>query len=523
MKKSFSIILTACFALFSCAKQEPQINGTDQPTGGEPETPAVEYLDEITVAAPGTGLPVRTVTNDGVKVLWTNNDQIGLFVGTSSEQRTQCAIYTTSLASPSATATFGRVEDPEPAMALGKYFAIYPARSFVKWGSFGNTASSKRCYFNLPAEQTAVKGGWDSRAAVMTASSETKEFAFKHVVAYVSFEVTSSTPSFVQVTVSSVSGETLSDSNANINYLDNGSITVNQHGAASEKSSSVTLSNSDDSAFAPGKYYVAFMPGTFASGLNLTFVNGEGQSAVIAIEGPLVVEPGDVLAKESLADLKFVSAVELPQLYDKNGVKGVAFWADPVNPSKVKIISGPVINTAWASADITIKTDIPVAEMTGEDCGANAELIASLEKYSETNFPAVYFCRSMGEGWRLPSANELLNLLKVYYNDPGTFDKEDYLVDTDAQAAAAVFNELLAQCVTNSSETTYDETKINLGSTSTMYYWTGQGDLSAGADDPKIKRVTIQKKPAAGATRSIIPDSNTSKYYVRCVRDVELK
>ena len=161
--------------------------------------------------------------------------------------------------------------------------------------------------------------------------------------------------------------------------------------------------------------------------------------------------------------------------------------------------------------------------MTGEDCGANAELIASLEKYSETNFPAVYFCRSMGEGWRLPSANELLNLLKVYYNDPGTFDKEDYLVDTDAQAAAAVFNELLAQCVTNSSETTYDETKINLGSTSTMYYWTGQGDLSAGADDPKIKRVTIQKKPAAGATRSIIPDSNTSKYYVRCVRDVELK
>ena len=108
MNKSFSIILAACLALFSCAKQEPQAGGGG--LGG----PIGDDLDYITAVSPGA--PVKTTTTDGVKVLWTGGDMIGMHADAATS-----AIYKTNLVEPAATASFGRTSDAKPVKANGLY------------------------------------------------------------------------------------------------------------------------------------------------------------------------------------------------------------------------------------------------------------------------------------------------------------------------------------------------------------------------------------------------------------------
>ena len=172
MKKSLSIILAAGFALLSCAKPEQQVSvgGTEVQDGS---------LDYIVAAGPGA--QVKTVVDNGTKVLWTDGDQIGMYAENSAT-----ALYEAILAEPSAQARFGRTSDAKPVKDGDLYHAVYPSSAVISWGVQENTEddSAPFCYVNIPKQQTAVKGSWDKKAAILAASSQTEQFAFRHAVAY---------------------------------------------------------------------------------------------------------------------------------------------------------------------------------------------------------------------------------------------------------------------------------------------------------------------------------------------------
>lgn len=517
MKKSLIIFAAAGFALLSCAKQDPQPQAPE--VDGTPEqTPETEYLDYITVASPGAELPAaKTVTTDGVKVLWSNGDQIGLYAVVDADgngsyanpgERDMRAIYTTSLSEPSPQATFGRVADPAPVLEGGLYLAVYPQSAVEYWSSPGG--ANKRAYVTVPKEQTAVKGGWDPRAGILAASSANKTFAFRHVMAYVKFTVDASTPDFVSMSVVS-SSTTLADNKATLTFGADNAASLVPYASSSEKSNEIVLTNGG-SAFADGDYYVAFIAGNFSSGLTLKFTNAAGEVAMLNVSGPLVLNAGDVYDYGSVSAISFAPAVtvDLPQLYNSDGIKGVAFYADPADPSKMKIVSGAVTYVAWLPNGEAFET---AATIDTGNSAANHAHVTGLSDYSAEKYPAVAFCAGLGAGWHLPSEAELNAMYQVYYGLSTLDTTTNYLEDTQAQANAAVFDGLLGQCVTDDASTAYNETKLNLGQTGATWYWSGQGSTS----DKKIRRVKLQTQYTMGTAKP------KNECYVRCVREVEMK
>ena len=182
MNKSLSIIIAASIAFCaSCTKQDLQTvipgTGNDVPTDVD--------MDYITAISPGT--PTKTVLNNETKVFWSPEDKIGVYAGGNTT-----AIYTSMLETPSQQAKFGRTSDDKPVKVGGKYYAIYPSSAIIKWNLTDDAAemAGPFCTVNIPKKQTATVGTWDPKAALLVASSQTNQLAFKHGVSYVRFEVT---------------------------------------------------------------------------------------------------------------------------------------------------------------------------------------------------------------------------------------------------------------------------------------------------------------------------------------------
>ena len=277
----------------------------------------------------------------------------------------------------------------------------------------------------------------------------------------------------------------------------------------------MTLTNGD-AAFAAGTYYVAILPGTYSQGLVFTFANNEGKEVVKGISGNLVLNAGEVANIGTVGTLNFnaeaVEGLQVKTIYQENGANaGVVFWVDPLDPTKGKVISGAVSYVKWSPNGTTFSHAADIA--TG-DSMANHNYVVSLSDYSAENYPATYFCASLGSGWRLPSYNELTSLVKTYFDVDGELSTTiEYAANDPYKAAAAEFDALIAQCFSDDPETTdKDESKITVGKTT--WYWTSEGDTSSS----KIRRVKVNSKYAAGVT-----SMNNGDTIARCVRDIEVK
>jgi len=280
-KSSFIILAASLAACLSCSRQEEQAGGPGPGRRGD-------YITAI-----GPGIHGKTTVHDTTKVFWTSGDKIGLY---SDEGAT--AVYTTTLDEPAAQATFGRTSDSKPALLGGRYYAVYPSSAIARWDLQAGSETAV-CRISVPRQQTAVKGAWDPKAAVLLASSTTKELAFKHAVAYLRFEVTAATGEFVSVRVTSNNKEKLSDSQAAFRYLTDG-IALEPSASAAEY---VSLRNSD-AVFDDGAYYIAFLPGEYADGLTLSFSNADGMAAKKTV-GALTLNPGEVSDWGKISALSF--------------------------------------------------------------------------------------------------------------------------------------------------------------------------------------------------------------------------
>lgn len=499
MKKSLSIILAAGFALFSCAKPEQQV-------GVEGAGTQDCSMDYIIAAGPGT--PVKTVVSDGTKVLWTDGDQIGMYAEGSAT-----AIYDAILAEPSAQAKFGRTSDTKPVKDGDLYHAVYPSSAIISWGVQENTideegATAPFCYINIPKQQTAVKGSWDKKAAILAASSSTEQFAFRHAVSYVRFETTEQTGAFVAARLSSVNGEPLSDSKAGVLYLTANELQIIPSTTAETY---VGLSNTETgTVIETGVYYLALLPGEYAKGLKLTFTNAENKSAEITI-GALTLKPGEVADWGTIGELAYGEAVtplEKLSIVEAGGAKGVVFWVDEAKPNVGKIISGAGVQIKWGTATAT--TYPWSADIDTDNGAANHEFVLNVEGSNAATYPAVYYCHNLGEGWRLPTVNEVKELVKTYYGVVGDLEEgSTYYGKEPYSKNASEFDAVLSEIATDDPKTAdIDETKITMAGTT--WYWTGQGCST----NSKIWRVKVNSGYATGSANA------KNDGYVRCIREV---
>lgn len=531
MKRNIIFYVCAAALVFaSCQKEGPVSEGTELAPSG---------LDVITA----TTVSTKTTTQDGVNVLWENGDQIGLY---SDEGRYTSAVYTTDIANPSETATFVAEEGPTAQMSGDRYYAIYPASAITQWSSDMSKVGC-RGYANIPSSQTATKGGWDKNAGILAASSNTTEFTFNHVSAYIKFTVGAATTPFVSVSVASVGNEVLSDDKVNIYYDADNVIRVAKYATANEKQSSVVTLSNGGNHFEEGTYYIALLPGTFANGLSFSFTDAMGKVVTVTKNGEVVMNPGDVANIGTIGTLQFTKPLELRSVYEENGEKqGVVFWVDPASPTKGMIVSVcSDLPMPWATADaindlITNNNDydgngtadaaLGVYPAKNQTSLQNYEVAVKHSSYSADKYPAIAYCASLrenlGGNWRLPSTEESIILYNTYYGksyDAKVTSKKDgtgtnYLEDTEAQTYKGVFDTALGTIKTGDTLDALSSTDTSLGAGYGCWYWLDEETKPDGGTVAKNAYVVRFGSYCYNNT-----PKEQSFIYARCVRDVELQ
>ena len=466
----------------SCQKEAPT---------ADIQQPSQSGLDVITATSSQT----KTTTLDGVNVLWEKGDAIKLFTRTHNPADPENPTagwcdYNSTLQEPSATATFERDASNTATVdnTSGKYLAVYCKNATI------NTQSRK--YYTqiyLHKEQVAKNGG-DFAASIMYATSENTEFAFKHIVSYIKFTVDANTTPFKKLTITTDEDSKYVVSRIQVDFASEPVVEVlplNPSSGAlySQSSKTVTLVTDDGESFAPGTYYLAINPDQYAEGLKLTFDNG-ASTYTISTPTNITLNAGEVATLGTIGTLNFP---ELGDVYAENGVnQGVVFWVDQNDSKKGLIISGQYSQLVWDTDAETNGTKYDwAANINTEDGLANQNYVLNnVQGSTAEKFPAVYFCKNMGDGWRLPTINEMKDVNRLYQSDKDAF------------------NAALSQCCP-------DET---LEKGSATWYWTGQSFYSDSdpSNSGKIGRVKIAASVSSGGAWA------KNSLSVRCVREVTL-
>jgi len=280
MKKTLFIAVLAAAAVSAISCQKQDINT------------AKSGLTSITA-----GFDDTKVVVEGLKSYWTEDDSLALYDGGG----TLGAEYTTDIYEKTAVATFDGCDavkfnngtDPEYYMAFYPYCAVNTSK---KW-------TTGYVYFGIPHEQIAVKNGFPEGSIILYARSETTEFAFSHVNAYIKFTFDASSPSIKSINIKDNSlGKLTGDMR-----IPNGTGKVQASSLGSAVTyPDVTLKTSDGSAFQPGVYYVAVRPMTFATGLTFTFTGTDGRTGTKSFSASKSLSSGEI------ADLGTVKNIEFP-------------------------------------------------------------------------------------------------------------------------------------------------------------------------------------------------------------------
>ena len=502
MNKIFYACAAAALVFASCQKEAP-VSQVQNPSTG---------LDVITA----TTVQTKTTTQDGINVLWENGDQISLYSRMWDEVQQKFVAgwceYVTTLDEPSATATFVKDESNSKVAdnSSSKYLAMYVNGASI-------VAQSRDYYIQFALDkEIKVKNGGDFSASVMTAASETPVFQFSHLVSYIKFVVDENTTPFRKLIVSSANPDEVVVSRITVDFKE-GNVTSVLATGKSQDSKTLVVTADDAADFAPGTYYVAINPATYAEGLTFTFENEEAVSYAVSTPSNVVMNAGDVANIGTIGTLVFPEPPVTPEdpqtsalgtVYAENGNNlGVVFWVDEADPAKGKIISGASTSLKWGNG--TAKSYGWAADVNTEDGMANQAYVLGLEGSSATEYPAVYYCKDMGEGWRLPTITEMEALIKTYYGLSGDYDTTTKYFEVEPYASNAVaFEAELNKC----------NPTAPLATSAATWYWTGQsyykdGDTNSG----KMCRVKISSQILVSGANA------TNACNVRCVRDVVLQ
>lgn len=255
------------------------------------EFPVAEKEMTFTASFEPGGL-TKTVLVDGNSIHWLPGDRIsvsgaeGAFVSKSE--------------TASATTSFSGI-----APLSEVYYAVYPYEVVNSW--IGNTA-----IVNLPTEQKAVKGTFADDLNVSTAATTSADMSltFQNVLGHMKFSVDNVSGSIVSVEIKANGGESLTGT-ASVSFDNAGKAVI----TPLAQSSTITLTS--DKALEPGDYYVAMIPGTYKSGLTLTFTDTNGAVAVKSVTDELVLDAGVIQYIGTVSGLVFEGGSTTPPSDDE--------------------------------------------------------------------------------------------------------------------------------------------------------------------------------------------------------------
>ena len=177
------------------------------------------------------------------KIHWSESDVIKVTNGTETND------FTLTAGQGTTKATFdGEISES------ATYYAIYPNQNGVSFS--GNKFSG----VELKAEQEAVEGSFDSKAAIMVAKSNGTNLPFKNVVAY--FKVTPTFDCSEIVVTAHKSTDALAGTFV-VAIGDDGTPSISITNGSREVKLTGTITANKD-------YYILLLPGTFENGFSVT-------------------------------------------------------------------------------------------------------------------------------------------------------------------------------------------------------------------------------------------------------------
>lgn len=238
MRKSFiATLVLGALVIASCQKENDYAPKAESPI-------FTASFDTEAPADPDTKTHL-VVDNKVKKSLWDSGDAIRLLNGTNTKD---CdAVYSTE--NEGETASF---KTEKVGYKGSEFIAMYPANpAGSAWWNAEYDKTVNKLW--LTDTQTAVEGGYDPKAHIAVAYTNTKELAFKNVVALLKISVSGAGVEKISVSADKIVG--------NFSYnTETGK--VSKDGENYSNPSTVTLSGT----FTDGKdYYIAVLPGTYST------------------------------------------------------------------------------------------------------------------------------------------------------------------------------------------------------------------------------------------------------------------
>ena len=244
--------LVLALGMTSCQSELSELT----PSGGERITLTATQDDEA-----GT----RTYLRNDKQVVWGEGDALSVFDARGINQA-----FELTNGFGTTTATY---EGTVSAGCVTNYYAVYPySEGYI-------ISSGTVTGVTLPAEQTAVAGGFDKAAAIMTCHTTTGNLPFKQLCAFVQITTESATKKIIFKTNGSESlAGTLSVAIAADGI---GTATVTSGGTGT-----VTLvPASGETTIAAGTYLIAVLPGTLEEGFTMEIESAEGDDLTRSYNG----------------------------------------------------------------------------------------------------------------------------------------------------------------------------------------------------------------------------------------------
>lgn len=262
--------VAAAMAVFSCVKVEETVR-----------------VESISFGASFSPEDHKTILDEtGFKVLWEGSDQIAVSGGTDP------FVIEPAIAEPLAAVRF----KGEAAVA-DIYYGAYPFSALKAWN--GSTAT-----MSLQQIQSARKGSFasDLNISVSSTDAATRNFQFHNVLGYLKFTIGENTGDVTELVVSSIGGEKLS-----------GKFTVDCSSETPElvadSYANTSAAISSEQPLAPGDYYLALFPGTYADGLKF-IVKGPNGVATKALNQKLTLKRGKVNTLGTINVTNWIKSVE---------------------------------------------------------------------------------------------------------------------------------------------------------------------------------------------------------------------
>ena len=313
-------------------------------------------------------LGTKTTLYDGTKTKWLATDEITVFNGTSA------ATFSNDLGSGSAlSANFsGTIE------SAATYYGMYPVPASNVFGFTNEEWAASRSWtatgpvYTVPVTQTAVTNNIAEGLDVLVAETTSSLMTFDHACAALQFTIGPSSPAITSIMVegAKIAG--------NYRYV----MSSGNQESVSGSSGAITLSMGG-STFPEGNYYIIIAVRNYPSGLTFTFTRSDGKKASAVKSGSLTPEKGHVYPMGTVGGLTF------------NTVLG----------------SAPSVGDSCDGGIVAYVND-----------GSKYALVLNLNESSEYWSEGVAWASGLGEGWYLPSLDEMKNVRSGILSSFDPFD-----------------------------------------------------------------------------------------------------